>query len=172
MGAQDVTIAGEDVKLSGDNGSVPDIAANSQWVAIVYEQNNQVYIRAASVSEEAWGFTKAINTTVSNFPKLAFSSAAGESNIVHVVWAYGSSLSTSERQIRYTKCTLSDPTISCNSAKTIATTASQRLKLPVIAVSPDGTNVHIAWFNQSTDQIQMAHSGNGGRVGVRPKRYF
>lgn len=169
--AQDVTIVGEDVRLSG-SGNVPEIAANSQWVAIVYEQNNQVYIRAASASNESWGFAKTVGTTFSSFPDLAFSGAAGQSNIVHVVWAYGSTFSAREKQIRYAKCTLADPIISCGSSKIIASTASQQLKLPVVTVSPGGNEVHIAWFNQSTDQIQTARSANGGSTWSAPKNIF
>lgn len=172
IGPQDVTIAGEDVRLSSDNGNVPEIAANSQWAAVVYEQNNQVYIRAASTSNESWGFAKAVDTTFSSFPDLVFSGIAAQSNIVHVVWAYGSTSTTREKQIRYTKCTLADPVITCGPAKIIASTASQQLKLPDITVSPGGNEVHIAWFNQSTDQIQTARSANGGSTWSAPKDIF
>lgn len=153
-------IFGNDVPLSPVGGQLPEIAANGSFVAMVYERNNLVYMRAVKATEAKWGLTTQVHTVAGAVPRLAFRPSSAST--VHVVWTGSNAGGQPERVIRHRFCTLANLTITCSGAVTnIASTAAGQLKTPDIAITPDGV-IHVAWYDTNTGQIKTARSTNNG----------
>lgn len=149
-------LAGTDVRLSGSGGSLPEIAANGTFVALVYEQSDEVYIRAA---QTAWGVaTRLDSNNKGEVPKLAFAPAP-VTNTVHAVWV-GYDGENKEKFIRYTSCTLGQPIVTCAEATEVAT-ATDKVKSPDVAVDSTGL-VHVAWFDTDDLKVKSRCLGCGG----------
>jgi len=151
-------IFGADVPLSTVGGQLPEVVANGSFVAMVYERNNLVYMRAVKATEAKWGLTAQVHTVAGTVPRLAF--RPGSASTVHVVWTGSNAGGQPERVIRHRVCTLANLTISCSGAVTdIASTAAGQLKTPDIVISSDGV-IHVAWYDTNTGQIKTARSTN------------
>ena len=54
-------LPGIDLALSGVGGRLPEIAANGEFVAVVFEQSSRAYIRAVQQGS-GWGSTTALDS--------------------------------------------------------------------------------------------------------------
>jgi hypothetical protein len=153
-------IFGSDVALTPVGGQLPEIAANGSFVAMVYERNNLIFMRAVKATEAKWGGTAQVHNLAGAVPRLAF--RPGSASTVHVVWTGSNAGGQPERVIRHRVCTLATLSINCSGAVTnIASTAAGQLKTPDIVIAPDGS-IHVAWYDTNTGKIKTARSTNNG----------
>jgi hypothetical protein len=155
---QQAIIGGSDVQLSSNGASLPKIAANQYFAAVVFQQSGNIYLRA---TKGATGWLPATTVGVGANPNLVFSET--NTDTVHIVWEQD------DNKIQYRKCTLAQSSMSCNDPSTVASDADSDLGTPDIVVDKTSHYLHVVWVKDvspDADSIQTVRSSSSETAGT------
>lgn len=136
--------------LTSSGTRAPRVAQSDQYLALVYQQGTTIRLR--STKKEGSGAWIALQPVVGTgaAPSLVFS----DNTTVHVVW-----VSSNNRQILYTSCTLAATSASCNNASTVQS-GSQTLEIPDITI--ESNTLYVAWVNSGAGEAKVARKPVSG----------